>query len=187
MFLGKMFLCPCTYQFQYIPACTGIYHILVAVLTCAILYPGPFYTYSNCANHVLTCTVLYSLALIRKIMYWPVLSQPVLNLEKSCTDLYRLVLFCTDQGNPVLTCTILYRYDEFLYWVVQSCTDLYQTGEILYWLVPACTNRGNPVLACTALYWYVLVRTWTYQFAWSCPGLQDSRWIPGIYARVYWK
>ena len=35
---------------------------------------------------------------------------------------------------------------------------------------------GILVLACTALYWYVLVRTSTYHFAQSCPGVQDSRW-----------
>ena len=93
---------------------------------------------------------------------------PVQKREESWTDLqireilYWLVPSSTDTKN---SCTELYR-------VVLTCT---KRGEILYCLVPACTSRGNPVLACTTLYWYVPIRTRTYQFAWSCPGLQDSR------------
>ena len=48
-----------------------------------------------------------------------------------------------------------------MYQYVLVHTDMYQLGIL--------------VLACTVLYWYVLVRTSTYHFAKSCPGVQDSR------------
>ncbi len=50
--------------------------------------------------------------------------------------------------------------------------------ECTYWYVPVHTStydREILVLHCTVLYQYVLVRTSMYQFAQSCPGVQDSR------------
>ena len=69
------------------------------------------------------------------------------------------------------------------FWVGQKTTELLKST---YRYVPVHTcmyKLGILVLACTVLYWYVLVRTSTYHFVKSCPGVQDSRcrYIPGMY------
>ena len=159
MFLGEMFLCTCTYQYiqvhismywyvPYIDCCTNLYH------------PVPSCKYSTCVNHVLTCTVLYSLVPIRNILYW---------LVPSCTETGKIMYWFVQSS------TVLYRS-----W--KSCTDLYRpplirlgrilllSCTVLYWLVP---NGGNPALSCTGLYQsgksctclyrLVLVRPGTYR------------------------
>ncbi len=46
-------------------------------------------------------------------------------------------------------------------------------------------NRGILVLSYTVLYQYVLVRTSMYHFAWSCPGVQDSRCVLSLFSSYH--
>ena len=54
---------------------------------------------------------------------------------------------------------------------------LIPSGILYTWFMAVRTGtyRYVPVLTCTGTYWYVLVHTSTYDFALSCPGVQDSR------------
>jgi hypothetical protein len=69
----------------------------------------------------------------------------------------------------------LYLISPDSFWVSQKTTCLV---ESTYWYAQVHTGTYDSeilVLPYTVLYWYVLVRTSMYQFAQSCPDVQDSR------------
>ncbi len=84
---------------------------------------------------------------------------------------------------------------SFLYWHEQlkflasfqtangsrnACNMLCGKGRVRTQNLGDIEPYALPTVLGASMYWYVLEHTSTYDFAWSCPGVQNSRWLHAV-------